>query len=219
MSYRLVPLECSSCGASLAAENEDVVYYCTACRNGYRFDPEQEQLEPTEVGFISAPHVAADLYRPFWLLPAKLDIRNRDAVGGGLAGLFSFFMGGVDSTGFPAGEGRFAVPAFQTPLPALTELTRRYSLQLPHLGRRGESRATLQAGPFRRLGVGNPRRFTESPAGFRLDSTKNSSLSLAADFHHGLLAARTAWSERPPIRGEPRFERSSPGPGPGPRPR
>jgi len=56
-------------------------------------------------------------------------------------------------------------------------------------GGRGASRATLRAGLFRRLGVGNPRRFTESPADSRLDSTKNPSLSLAPDFHHGLLDA------------------------------
>ena len=60
--FRLVHLDCASCGAPVGAEGHDVVYYCTACRNGYSFDPEIPGLVPLEVSFVSLPQVAAHLY-------------------------------------------------------------------------------------------------------------------------------------------------------------
>ena len=133
--YELVPLDCPSCGAAVKAEGEDVVYYCTACRNGYRFDLEDKTLVPMEVAFVALPNVAVELYRPFWLLPATIHIDQRDASGGGFRGLMSFFLGGEGdrSTG---GRGTFAVPAFHAPLPAVAALTRRYTEKLPELGER-----------------------------------------------------------------------------------
>ena len=131
--YELVPLDCPSCGAAVAAEGEDVVYYCTACRNGYRFDTPERQLEPVEVAFVSLPGVAVEHYRPFWLLPAQVSIHERDAAGGGFTGLMGFFFGRGDS-GPSDGRGTFVVPAFHAPLPAVTTLVRRYTEKLPELG-------------------------------------------------------------------------------------
>ena len=133
--YELVPLDCPSCGAAVQAEGEDVVYYCTACRNGYRFDLEARALVPMDVAFVSLPNVAVDLYRPFWLLPATIEIQQRDAAGGGFRGLMSFFVGGGDDRP-AAGSGTFAVPAFHAPLPAVAALVRRYTEKLPELGER-----------------------------------------------------------------------------------
>ena len=133
--YELVPLDCPSCGAAVQAEGEDVVYYCTACRNGYRFDLDAKALTPMEVSFVSLPNVAVELYRPFWLLPATILIDERDASGGGFRGLMSFFMGGGDD-GSSDGRGTFAVPAFHAPLAAVAALTRRYTEKLPQLGER-----------------------------------------------------------------------------------
>jgi hypothetical protein len=131
--YELVPLDCPSCGAAVAAEGEDVVYYCTACRNGYRFELDERRLEPVEVAFVALPNVAVELYRPFWLLPATVEIHERDAAGGGFSGLLSFFFGGGED-GRSSGEGTFAVPAFHAPLAAVTALVRRYTERLPELG-------------------------------------------------------------------------------------
>ena len=133
--YELVPLDCPSCGAAVQAEGEDVVYYCTACRNGYRFDLEAKALTPMEVAFVSLPNVSVELYRPFWLLPATIRIDQRDASGGGFRGLMSFFIGGGDG-GPSSGQGTFAVPAFHAPLAAVANLTRRYTEKLPELGER-----------------------------------------------------------------------------------
>lgn len=131
--YELVPLDCPSCGAAVNADGEDVVYYCTACRNGYRFDIEAKALLPMEVAFVSLPNVAVELYRPFWLLPATIDIQKRDGTGGSFRGLMNFFLGSgeKDSSG---GRGTFAVPAFHAPLPAVSTLVRRYTEKLPELG-------------------------------------------------------------------------------------
>ena len=131
--YELVPLDCPSCGAAVKAEGEDVVYYCVACRNGYRFDLEDKTLVPMEVAFVSLPNVSVELYRPFWLLPATIRVLQRDASGGGFRGLMSFFLGGGEE-GPSAGEGTFAVPAFHAPLPAVAALARRYTEALPELG-------------------------------------------------------------------------------------
>ena len=131
--YELVPLDCPSCGAAVKADGEDVVYYCVACRNGYRFDLEAKTLVPMEVAFVSLPNVAVELYRPFWLLPATIRITQRDASGGGFRGLMNFFLGD-DDEGPSSGQGTFAVPAFHAPLPAVAALTRRYTEKLPELG-------------------------------------------------------------------------------------
>ena len=136
VEFELVALDCPSCGAPIAAEGEDVVYYCTACRNGYRFDPEERRLVPVEVAFVSLPQVSIDLYKPFWLVAAKVSIEERQAEGGGFAGLMSFFLGDRSGSVAPTGEGVFAIPAFPAPLGAVTELTRRYTEALPELGER-----------------------------------------------------------------------------------
>lgn len=132
--FRLVPLDCPSCGASVEARGEDVVYYCTACRNGYKFDLAKEGLEPVEVAFVAAANVAAETYLPFWLLPARVGIERR-ATGGGLSGLLSFFTG-ESGSGSRDGEGTFAVPAFHAPLEAAVSLTRSYTERFPKLGER-----------------------------------------------------------------------------------
>ena len=131
VEFELVALDCPSCGAPIAAEGEDVVYYCTACRNGYRFDPEERRLVAVEVAFVSLPQVSIDLYKPFWLVAAKVSIEERLAAGGGFSGLMSFFLGDRSDSLAPTGEGVFAIPAFPAPLPAVTELTRRYTEALP----------------------------------------------------------------------------------------
>ena len=134
-TLRLVLLKCSQCGAPLAAEGSDVVYYCTACRSGFRLEGEGEgeRLVPVTVEFVSAPHVAASRYLPFWLLPAKVTIQQRDAAGGAIQGLMRLFTGGGEE-GLGQGEVRFAIPAFRAPIDTITELALRYTEALPHLG-------------------------------------------------------------------------------------
>ena len=127
--FSLIPLDCPSCGAAVAAEGEDVVYYCTACRNGYVFD--EGVLERTEVAFVAAPNLVAEAYRPFWLVPAKVEILHRDARGGGFSGLLAFFTG--DERESAGGRGTFAIPAFHAPLPTVTALVRAYTRELPEL--------------------------------------------------------------------------------------
>lgn len=130
--FVLEPLDCPTCGAAVAAEGEDVVYYCTACRNGYVFAG--GGLVPTEVSFVAAANLAAEAYRPFWLLPAQIRILRREARGGGFAGLLELFTGGEgDAAEAP---GTFAVPAFHAPLPSITAMTRAYTRELPQLGER-----------------------------------------------------------------------------------
>lgn len=133
---RLVPLDCPTCGEAVEAEGDDVVYYCTACRNGYRFHTGKADLVPTEVSFVSAPNVSAELYLPFWLLPARVELLQRDARGKSFSGLMGLFMGTEHDEGGRRREGTFAVPAFHTPLRAAARLTRRYTEQLPQLGER-----------------------------------------------------------------------------------
>jgi hypothetical protein len=132
--FELAPLDCPTCGAAVEAHGEDVVYYCTSCRNGYAFDVARRELEPVEVQFVSAPNVAVDSYLPFWLLPAEVKIHQRKASGGNFSGLLNFFVGGDEGGGVPAGQGTFVVPAFHCSLPALTALTRAYTERTKDLG-------------------------------------------------------------------------------------
>ena len=130
--YELVPLDCPACGAPLAAEATDVVFYCTACRSGYRYDPAAPRsLAPVEVAFVASPHRAAEGYAPFWLLPARVEILDRDAAGGLISGLLGFFSG--ESAGGGPGQGTFAVPAFALPIADAVGLALRYTQELPRL--------------------------------------------------------------------------------------
>lgn len=139
--FALVPLDCPACGAPLAAEADDVVFYCTACRSAFRHDPEAPRaLAPVEVAFVSAPTVPAAGWLPFWVLPARLEIVRREASGGLVAGLLSFFTGegGEPSPADPA----FVVPAFELPIELVVRLTVRYTTERLGLGERLGERLT-----------------------------------------------------------------------------
>jgi hypothetical protein len=142
LGYRLVPLDCPSCGAALAAEGQDVVYYCTACRNGYLFDAEGGRLERVEVGFVAQPGAVAERHLPFWLLPARISIHERQSQSGNVTGLLASLFGRTERRDGVAADGTFAVPAFHLPLPETIELVLRYSRELPRLGERLGERLT-----------------------------------------------------------------------------
>ncbi len=130
--FELVLLDCTACGAPLAAEATDVVFYCTACHSGFRYDAAAPRsLAPVEVSFVASPHRAAEGYAPFWLLPARVEILERDATGGLVSGLVAFFTG--ESAGGGPGEGTFVVPAFALPIADAVGLTLRYTQGLPRL--------------------------------------------------------------------------------------
>lgn len=122
--YTLRPLDCPSCGAGLAAEGEDAIFYCTACRNGYQFVRQTSALDPVEVGFLALPGKQASRYLPFWVLPARVEISDRSGRGPATSQLLR------------AAEGSFAVPAFATSLARATALTARYTRELPQLSSR-----------------------------------------------------------------------------------
>jgi uncharacterized protein YbaR (Trm112 family) len=128
----LLALRCPSCGAGLEAESEDVVFYCAACRNGYRASDTEPVLEPVEVTFLVAPTVAVVEYRPFWRLDATADVLERRTGGAGASdlGLGSSIQQFLASPTVRAGGSqplRFLVPAYRTPLPNARELALRYS--------------------------------------------------------------------------------------------
>ncbi len=136
IGYRLVPLSCPACGAPLAAEPDDVVYYCTACRNAHLLERATGTLRPIAVTFLAAPAQAAARRLPFWLLPARVTLLERSTDGGGLMRLFG---GGNTGAGGAGGAGEtvetsFAIPAFQAPLAVAVDLARRYTAQLPATG-------------------------------------------------------------------------------------
>lgn len=131
--FELVPLDCPACGAPLAAEETDVVFYCTACRSGFRYDAAAKRgLAPVEVRFVASPHRAAEGYLPFWLLPANVEILHRDASGvrAALRGLMDFFSREEGASG---GTVYFVVPAFRLPISDAVALALRYTQEFPRL--------------------------------------------------------------------------------------
>ena len=138
--FELVPLDCPACGAPLAAEADDVVFYCTACRSGFRHEPRAPRaLAPVEVGFVLAPTTPAAGWLPFWLLPARLEIVRRDASGGLLAGLLGLLSGGGGEA--PA-DPAFLIPAFELPIERLVDVAVRYTTERPNFGERLGERLT-----------------------------------------------------------------------------
>ena len=55
------------------------------------------------------------------------------------------------------------------------------------LADRGRSRTALRVDLFRQLGVAKSAKYSSMPVVWRLDLTKNLSLSARSDFYHGLL--------------------------------
>lgn len=155
--FKLVVLDCPQCGAPLAAEDEDLVYYCTACHSGFRVPEEGEEgepgeqnrpsepgklsapakhepgkLVPVEVSFLATPAQPADLHLPFWLLPARVEMLERKGSGDLFRGLLRFFMGRDEES--DPGEGTFAIPAFRAPLQRVVALAQRYTFERPATG-------------------------------------------------------------------------------------
>ena len=127
-------LDCKNCGAPLAGEAEDVAFYCTACRSGFRYDSAVPgHLAPVEVAFVATPHRAAEGYVPFWVLPAEVRILDRDAAGlaATFNGLLSFFTGA--DAGSYEGQRSFVLPAFPLPIPEAVDLALRYTREFPTL--------------------------------------------------------------------------------------
>ncbi|MEM7480569.1 MAG: hypothetical protein AAF481_05305 [Acidobacteriota bacterium] len=120
LGFRLVTLECPNCGEALAGEAEDVIFYCVACRSGFRI--ENDTLLPVTVHFAALRHQAAEGWLPFWTLPVRVDIRQRDASGGFLRSL----MGGGDGDSV----SRLVVPAFRLPVERAVEAVLRLSRDL-----------------------------------------------------------------------------------------
>jgi len=123
--FRLVPLDCPSCGAPMAGEAEDRVFYCTACRSGHRWDAASASLVPVEVAFVPSPTVPAAGHLPFWLVPARVEIRR---TAGGLGRLLEIFGGGGAEG--PA-DGAFVIPAYRLPLDRTVELALAFTRELP----------------------------------------------------------------------------------------
>ena len=128
--FSLRPLDCPSCGAGLAAEGEDLVFYCTACRNGYRLAQPAAALEKVEVAFLALAGKQASRYLPFWVLPARVKISDRSGRGPAVSQLLR------------AEQGDFAIPAFTTSLNRAVGLAARYTRELPRLGERLGERLT-----------------------------------------------------------------------------
>lgn len=123
--FRLVPLDCPSCGAPMAGEAEDLVFYCTACRSGHRWEPATASLAPVEVAFVPSPTVPAAGHLPFWLVPARVEMRR---TAGGLGKLLELFGGGGPEG--PA-DGAFVIPAYRLPLGRLVDLALAFTRELP----------------------------------------------------------------------------------------
>jgi hypothetical protein len=130
--FKLIPLDCPTCGAGIQARGEDVVYYCTACRNGYTLEESDWSLRLLETSFVAVSNLQVEEYRPFWLLPAEIHVSGRSSSSAGLAGIWRTLMGDNRSPA-TSGQGLFAVPAFRAPLEAVTLLVRRYTEALPAL--------------------------------------------------------------------------------------
>jgi len=152
-AFQLAVLDCPTCAAPLDAEAADVLFYCTACRNGYRLESSRDdrapaQLAPVDVSFLSTPQIAAERWVPFWRLPAEVRIDQRGASGrkfqfrdfGLLTKLFPEELPGARRRG--SAELVFAVPAFATQIGSAQRLIYEYTYRAPDFGERIGERLT-----------------------------------------------------------------------------
>jgi uncharacterized protein YbaR (Trm112 family) len=159
----LLALRCPSCGAGLEAESEDVVFYCAACRNGYRASDTEPVLDSVEVTFLVAPTVAVAKYLPFWRLDAAVEILERQVgsassgvAGAGLGAFIQRVLAGSSSRAGASQALRFLIPAYRTPLQNARALALGYGTVAEELGQKLGERLTGASLP-----VEDARKFAE----------------------------------------------------------
>lgn len=119
MSLRLISLGCHRCGSSMRGEPTDVLFICDHCGAGAVLDLPVEgdalALSPVDcVGLMPAPGRRAELWRPAWLIEAKVLVEDRRTANG-------------RATPGSVQERTFVIPAFAMPLDDLCALARALS--------------------------------------------------------------------------------------------
>jgi predicted RNA-binding Zn-ribbon protein involved in translation (DUF1610 family) len=91
MSYALVRLSCPACGAAMRGEPFDVLFVCPSCGSGAVVEGKSLSRIPS-AALAPARGRKAEVWKPGWLIEAKVGIAARETARGG--GIFS--AGGRD---------------------------------------------------------------------------------------------------------------------------
>jgi hypothetical protein len=120
MTLALVPLDCPTCGSAMRGEAWDVLFFCSHC--GAAALLEADGLEPVvSTALLPAPGRAARVWRPAWVVDARVEVSDRVVAGGGRP------------TGW-SDRRRFVIPAFELSLADRVRLARGLTTAGPEAG-------------------------------------------------------------------------------------
>lgn len=113
MTFRLVSLDCPSCGSALHGEGFDTIFFCDHCGDAATLG--EEGLKMVEsAALLPATGRFARVWRPAWLVEADVAVKERTPYRG-------------RRTGDWQARRRFVIPAFAMPLGDLTRISRAFS--------------------------------------------------------------------------------------------
>ncbi len=120
MTLQLVPLDCPTCGSAMRGDRWDVLFFCTHC--GAAALLQAEGLEPVvSTALLPVPGRVARVWRPAWVLDARVEVSDRVVAGGGRP------TGWTD-------RRRFVIPAFDLSLSDRVRLARGLTTAAPEAG-------------------------------------------------------------------------------------
>jgi hypothetical protein len=113
MDFRLVDLDCPSCGSAMTGGPHDILFLCTHCGSGAVLS--EVGLETvTSTALMPAPGRVARLWRPAWTIETDVTVTDRIRYGG-------------RPTPGSSGRRTFVIPAFALDLADFTRLAQALS--------------------------------------------------------------------------------------------
>lgn len=113
MDFRLVNLDCPTCGSAMQASGTDSLFFCRHCGGGAQLgETEIERL--SSAALMPAPGSRAEVWLPAWEVETEVRVASRRR------------FGGQETPGW-SGVETSIIPAFELPLEDLIPLARALS--------------------------------------------------------------------------------------------
>jgi hypothetical protein len=113
VTLHLIPLDCPKCGSALHGASHDILFLCQHCGAGAVLEGDSLQILQS-TALLPAAGRRADLWRPAWVIEARVTVGKR------------VLAGGMNTAGW-SDQRTYVVPAFELSLKSLGTIGRALS--------------------------------------------------------------------------------------------